>query len=175
MYIRKKDEFRVSFSAVFSGFLLGLTFIPLTMFIALLPYYSYISVPLYLALFVLFVLVLIIYIILSTYLFRKKRYTTLYFSGLFSLVFPFLVSLGFSFGYPHIHHAIYSVLISFSELWVNPKRISMTPAPSHYLFSLASMLPGVVTGVLLLSAYFRKKRMRDTEYHQPKKKNYYYF
>ena len=175
MRIRKRDEFRVSFSTVFSGFLLGLAFIPLTIFIALLPYYSYISVPLYLALIALFVLIFIIYIILSTNLYRQKRYTILYFSGIFSLVFPFIVSLGFSFGYPYIHHAIYALLIHFSESWVNPKRISMNPAPGHYPVSLAAMLPGIVTGIFLLSAYFRKKRIRDAEYHQPKKKNYYYF
>ena len=175
MYIRKKDEFRVSFSTVLSGFLLGLAFIPLTIFIALLPYYSYISIPLYLILFALFVLILVIYFILSTYLRRRKRHTTLYFSGVFSLMLPFLVSLSFTFGYPYIHHSIYSGLIRFSEFWVSAKRISMSTVPWHYPVSLISMLPGVITGLLLLSAYFKLKRIRDTEYRQPKKKNYYYF
>jgi len=175
MHIRRKDEFRVSFSTVLSGFLLGLAFVPLTIFIAILPYYSYLSVPVYTVLLSFFLLVLVIYILLSAYMRRRKRHAVLYFSGVFSLAFPILASLSFTFSYPYIHQSVYSQLIELSEFWVSAKRFSMTPADGHYLFGLASMLPGIITGIILLSVYFNKKRILDTEYHQPKKKNYYYF
>lgn len=175
MHIRRKDEFRVSFSTIFSGFLLGLAFVPLTIFITVIPYYSYFAIPVYLILLAFFLLILVIYFVLSIHLCRKKRYTTLYFSGIFSVAFSVLAALIFTFAYPYLHQSIYLGLIELSEFLVNAKRFSMVPADGHYLIGLSAMLPGIITGILLLFAYFRKKRIRDAEYRQPKKKNYYYF
>lgn len=174
MRIRKKDEFHVTLSTVLTGFLLGLALLPLTIFISVLPYYAYITKPVYLFLPVLFLVLLTAYLMLSASLCRRKRYTVLFFSGAFSLLFPFLTALTFTFGYPHVHQTLYIELMKWTGLLVNAKRFSMTPAKGHYLIGLASMLPSILLGTLLLSSYFNKKRATDAEYHQPKKKNYYY-
>ena len=174
MRIRKKDKFHVTLSTVLTGLLLGLALIPLTIFISVLPYYAYITKPVYLFLPVLFLVLLTVYLFLAATLHRRKRYTVLFFSGTFSLLLPFLTALTFTFGYPHVHQTLYIELMKWTGLLVNAKRFSMTPTRGHYLFGLASMLPGIILGILLLSSYFNQKRTTDAEYHQPKKKNYYY-
>ena len=174
MRIRKNDVFRVTVSTVLAGILLGLALVPLTIFISTLPYYAYITKPVYIFLPVLFLILLTAYLFASVFLCRRKRYTVLFFSGAFSLLFPFLTALTFTFGYPHVHQTLYIELMKCTGLFVSAKRFSMTPATGHYLICLSSMLPGIILGILLLSSYFNKKRMTDAEYHQPKKKNYYY-
>lgn len=174
MRIRKNDSFHISFSSVATGFLLGLALLPLTIFIATLPYYAYVARPLLFSLPLLFVLLLIVYFLAAATHRRKKHYASLLFAGIFSIAFPFLASLTFTFGYPHVHQTLYIELMNLTGLPVNVKCFSMTPAPGHYLICLSSMLPGTITGIILLSTYFNKKRLSDAEYHQPKKKNYYY-
>lgn len=174
MRIRKNDSFHISFSSVATGFLLGLALLPLTIFIATLPYYAYVARPLLFSLPLLFVLLLIVYFLAAATHRRKKHYASLLFAGIFSIAFPFLASLTFTFGYPHVHQTLYIELMKLTNLFVTAKRFSMTPTGGHYLFGLASMLPGVILGILLLASYFNKKRAIDAEYHQPKKKNYYY-
>jgi len=174
MRIKKNDSFRVTAPAVISGILLGLALIPLTILISALPYYAYITKPVYIFLPVLFFILLALYLLAAAALRRRKRYTVLFFSGAFSLLFPFLTALTFTFGYPHVHQTLYIELMKWANLFVTAKRFSMTPAKGHYLLGLASMLPGILLGILLLSSYFNKKRITDAEYHQPKKKNYYY-
>jgi len=174
MRIQKNDGFRVTATTVLTGIFLGLTLIPLTIFISVLPYYAYITMPVYVFLLVVFLILMAIYIILALSFRRRKRYIALFFSGVFSLLFPFLTALAFTFGYPHVHQTLYIELMKWTNLFVTAKRFSMTPARGHYLIGLSSMLPGIILGILLLSSYFNKKRMLDAEYHQPKKKNYYY-
>lgn len=174
MRIRKNDSFHITFFSVVTGFFLGLALLPLTIFISTLPYYAYVARPVLFSLPVLFVLLLIVYLLAAASQRRKKRYAALLFAGIFSITLPFLASLTFTFGYPHVHQTLYIELMELTGLLVNAKRFSMTPVPGHYLICLSSMLPGIITGIILLSAYFNKKRRRDAEYHQPKKKNYYY-
>lgn len=174
MRIRKNDDFRITASTVLSGILLGLALIPLTIFISVLPYYTYITKPVYLFLIILCFIFLAVYLFSAIPLRRRKRHSALFFSGVFSLAFPFLTALTFTFGYPHVHQTLYIELMKLTNLFVTAKRFSMTPTGGHYLFGLASMLPGVILGILLLASYFNKKRAIDAEYHQPKKKNYYY-
>ena len=174
MRTRRNDDFHVSFSSVMTGLLLGLALIPLTVFISVLPYHAYIAKPIYIGLLLLFLFLLICYWFVLAYHRHRKKYAALFFSGVFSLLFPFLISLTFTFGYPHVHQTLYIELMKWANLFVTAKRFSMTPAKGHYLLGLASMLPGILLGILLLSSYFNKKRITDAEYHQPKKKNYYY-
>lgn len=174
MRIRKNEDFRVTISTVLAGILLGLALVPLTIFISVLPYYAYIAKPVYIFLSVLFLILLTTYLLVAASLRRRKRYTVLFFSGACSLLFPFLTALTFTFGYPHVHQTLYITLMRWTTLFVTAKRFSMTPATGHYLIGLSSMLPGIIIGILLLSSYFSRKRMTDAEYHQPKKKNYYY-
>ncbi len=174
MRIRKNDSFHISFSSVATGFLLGLALLPLTIFISTLPYYAYVAKPVLFSLPVLFVLFLVFYFLAAAAHRRKRRYAALLFAGIFSVALSFLASLTFTFGYPHVHQTLYIELMELTGLLVNAKRFSMTPAPWHYLICLSSMLPGIIAGIILLSSYFNKKRMSDAEYHQPKKKNYYY-
>ena len=174
MRIQKNNGFRITVSTVLTGLLLGLALIPLTIFISVLPYYAYITKPVYVFLPILFLILLVAYLLIAASLRRRKRYTVLLFSGAFSILLPFLTALTFTFGYPHVHQTLYIELMKWTNLFVNAKRFSMTPAKGHYLIGLASMLPGIILGILLLSSYFNKKRMSDAEYHQPKKKNYYY-
>lgn len=174
MRIRKNDSFHISFSSVATGFLLGLALLPLTIFISTLPYYAYVARPLLFSLPLLFVLLLIVYFLAAATHRRKKHYASLLFAGIFSIAFPFLASLTFTFGYPHVHQTLYIELMKWTDWFVNAKRFSMTPTKWHYLIGLSSMLPGIIIGILLLTSYFNKKRMTDAEYHQPKKKNYYY-
>lgn len=174
MRIKKNDGFRVTASTVLAGILLGLTLVPLTIFISVLPYYAYITKPVYYFLPAVFLILLTVYLLIAASLRRRKRYTVLFFSGVFSLLFPFLTALTFTFGYPHVHQTLYIELMKWTNLFVTAKRFSMTPVQGHYLIGLSSMLPGIIIGILLLSSYFNKKRMTDAEYHQPKKKNYYY-
>lgn len=174
MHIRKNDSFYISFSSVVTGFFLGLALLPLTIFISTLPYYAYITKPVLFSLPILFILLLIIYLLAAASQRRKKRYAALLFAGIFSIALPLFASLTFTFGYPHVHQTLYIELMELTGLLVSPKRFSMTPAPGHYLICLSSMLPGIIAGIILLSAYSNKKRTRDAEYHQPRKKNYYY-
>ncbi len=174
MRIRKNDNFHITFFSVVTGLFLGLALLPLTIFISTLPYYAYVARPVLFSLPVLFVLLLIVYLLAAASQRRKKRYAALLFAGIFSVALPFLASLTFTFGYPHVHQTLYMELMELTGLLVNAKRFSMTPVPGHYLICLSSMLPGIITGIILLSAYLNKKRRRDAEYHQPKKKNYYY-
>lgn len=174
MRIRKNDSFHISFSSVVTGFFLGLALLPLTIFIATLPYYAYIAKPVLFSFPILFILLLTIYLPAAASQRRQKRYASLFFAGIFSIALSFLASLTFTFGYPHVHQTLYIELMELTGLLVSPKRFSMTPAPWHYLISLSSMLPGIIAGIILLSAYCNKKRMLDAEYQQPKKKNYYY-
>lgn len=174
MHIRRNDEFHVTVSAVLSGLLLGLALIPLTILIATLPYYSYVAKTVFLFLAVPFLLLLIAYLPAAAWHRRRQRYAALYFAGVFSIAFPTLTALSFTFGYPHVHQTLYIELMEFAGLFVKAKRFSMTPAQGHYLLGIASMLPGIVTGIILLSSYANKKRLKDAEYRQPKKKNYYY-
>ena len=174
MRIQRNDAFRVTISTVLTGILLGLALIPLTILISVLPYYAYITKPVYVFLPIIFLILLGAYLLIAALLRRKKRYTVFLFSGAFSMLFPFLTALSFTFGYPHVHQTLYIELMKWTNLFVNAKRFSMTPAKGHYLVGLASMLPGIILGILLLSSYFNRKRMSDAEYHQPKKKNYYY-
>ena len=174
MRIRKNDSFYISFSSVATGFFLGFALLPLTIFISTLPYYAYVTKPVLFSLPVLFVLLLTLYLLAAASHRRKKRYAALLFAGIFSITFPLLTSLTFTFGYPHVHQTLYIELMELTGLLVSPKRFSMTPAPGHYLICLSSMLPGILIGIALLSAYSNKKRFLDAEYHQPKKKNYYY-
>lgn len=174
MRIRKNDDFRVTVPTVLAGILLGLALVPLTIFISIFPYYAYITKPVYIFLAILFLVLLIVYLLAAASLRRRRYYTVLFFSGTFSLLFPFLTALTFTFGYPHVHQTLYIELMKWTNLFVTAKRFSMTPATGHYLISLSSMLPGIIIGILLLSSYFNKKRATDAEYHQPKKKNYYY-
>ena len=174
MHIRKNDGFHVSVSAVLSGLLLGLALIPLTILIATLPYYSYVAKAVFLFLAIPFLLFLTAYLFAAAWHRRRQRYAALFFAGVFSIVLPALTALSFTFGYPHVHQTLYIELMEFTGLLVKAKRFSMTPARWHYLIGIASMLPGIITGISLLSAYSNKKRLKDAEYHQPKKKNYYY-
>lgn len=174
MRIRGTDNFRVTFSAVVTGLLLGAALVFLTVFIALLPHFAYLALPVYVLLPALFLFFFIPYVISSTVQCRRKHYAVLYFSGIFSVVFSFITSLTFTFAYPYIHQTLYIALLEFTGMLVNAKRFSMTPAPGHYWFSLASMLPGIILGIILLLIYFGHKRRKEAEYHQPKKKNYYY-
>jgi len=174
MRIQKNDGFRITAPTVLTGILLGLALIPLTIFISVLPYYAYITGPVYIFLLILFLILLTAYLFIAASLRRRKRYTVLFFSGLFALLFPFLTALTFTFGYPHVHQTLYIELMKWTDWFVNAKRFSMTHTKWHYLIGLSSMLPGIIIGILLLTSYFNKKRMTDAEYHQPKKKNYYY-
>jgi len=174
MRIQKNDGFRVTASTVLSGILFGLALTPLTIFISVLPYYAYITRPVYIFLLALFLILLAAYLFIAAFFRRRKRYTSLYFSGVFSLLFPFFTALTFTFGYPHVHQTLYIELMKWTDLFVIAKRFSMTPTKGHYLIGLSSMLPGILIGIFMLISYFNKKRMIDAEYHHPKKKNYYY-
>jgi len=174
MHIRRNDGFHLTFSTVLTGLLLGLSFLPLTIFIATVPYYAYVTLPVFLTFPALFLLLFFPYIWIAIHKYRKKQYAVLLCSGIASSILPLLTALTFTFGYPYVHQALYIDFMEWTGLLTNPKSFSLTPATGHYLIGLASMLPGLICGIVLLSIFYNKKRKRDAEYHQPKKKNYYY-
>lgn len=174
MHIRRNDGFRLTFSIALTGLLLGLSFLPLTIFIAIVPYYAYVTLPVFLILPALFLLLFLPYLCLSIHKYRQKQYTVLLSSGTASAILPLFAALTFTFGYPHVHQAFYIDFIGSIGFFFGTKTFPAVPATGHYLIGLSSMLPGLICGIVLLSVFHNKKRKLDAEYYQPKKKNYYY-
>lgn len=174
MQIRRNDGFHLTFSSILTGLFLGLALLPLTIFIATVPYYACVALPIFLALPALFLLLFIPYLFILVSQCRRKRYATLLFSGIISFLLPLLAAIIFTFAYPHVPQILFKDLLETAIRVTGSKPFPATPAAWHYLFGLLSILPGTIASVIQLTAYGRKKRRRDTEYHQPKKKNYYY-
>lgn len=174
MHIRHNDGFHLRVSIILIGLLFGLSLIPLTIFIATVPYYASISLPAFIALPALFLLLFLPYLFSAVHKYRKRQYAILLSSGVACAILPLLTALTFTFGYPYVHQSLYIDFIKWIGLPLNATVFSTIPASGHYLIGLASMLPGLVCGIILLSAFHNKKRKLDAEYHQPKKKNYYY-
>lgn len=174
MRIRRADNFHMTFSAVVTGLFFGSAFISLVLFLSTLPYGAYVANVVYVFLAALFLVLLLLGSLILAVRSRRQQYAALLFSGVFSIMFSCIGALIFTFAYPYVHQALYIELLEFTGFLVNAKRFSMAPAPGHYWISLSSALPGLITGAILLFVYYGRKRKKEAEYHQPRKKNYYY-
>lgn len=174
MQIRRNDGFHLTFPSVLTGLLFGLALLPLTIFIATLPHYAYIALPVFFALPALFLLLFIPYLYILVSQCRRKRYATLLFSGMIAFILPLLTAAVFIFAYPYVLQIIFRDFLEAVLRIAKNKPFPATPTVWHYVFGALSILPGVIGSIIQLTAYGRKKRRRDAEYHQPKKKNYYY-
>lgn len=174
MHIRHNDGFHLRVSIILIGLLFGLSLIPFTIFIATVPYYAYVSLPVFFALPALFLLLFFPYLFIAVHKYHRRQYAILLSSGVACAILPLLTALTFTFGYPYVQQSLYIDFIKWIGLSLHTNSFPTIPASDHYLFGLASMLPGLVCGIILLSFFHNKKRKSDAEYHQPKKKNYYY-